>query len=49
MRLVKSSGEPAMDFLLRLTWIIHQNFDYRPFDFGLNLVHDFHGFDYANH
>jgi transglutaminase-like putative cysteine protease len=23
------SGEPAMDFLLRLTWIIHQSFDYR--------------------
>jgi transglutaminase-like putative cysteine protease len=23
------SGEPAMDFLLRLTWIIHQDFDYR--------------------
>jgi transglutaminase-like putative cysteine protease len=23
------SGEPAMDFLLRLTWIIHENFAYR--------------------
>ena len=26
---VGPSGEPAMDFLLRLTWIIHQGFDYR--------------------
>ena len=27
--LLGAPGDPAMDFLLRLTWIIHQSFDYR--------------------